>query len=71
MNEYNDLPFQVESLIKQMLDKNENLYVRGNFRTRLDSIRNAINQSIKKYDNELLLTNTSKSNNKKRRNVIA
>ena len=50
-----------------MLDKNENVYVRGNFRSRLDVIRDVINQSIKKYDNELLVANTTGSNNRKRK----
>lgn len=68
MKQFNDIPFQVETLIQQMLDKNENLYVRGNFRARLDSIREAINISIKKYDNELMLTNTTKTSNQKRKN---
>lgn len=68
MKQFNDIPFQVETLIQQMLDKNENLYVRGNFRARLDSIREAINISIKKYDNELMLINTTKTSNQKRKN---
>lgn len=60
-----DIPFQIEAIIRQMLDKNENVYIRGNFRTRLEGIREAINQSIKKYDNELLVTNTTGSKKKK------
>jgi hypothetical protein len=67
MNQQVEIPFQIESIIKQMLDKNENVYVRGNFRSRLDVIRDVINQSIKKYDNELLVANTTGSNNRKRK----
>jgi len=67
MNQQVEIPFQIESIIKQMLDKNENVYVRGNFRSRLDVIRDVINKSIKKYDNELLVANTTGSNNRKRK----
>lgn len=62
----NDIPFQVESLIKQMLDKNEKLHVRTNFRNRLDSIRDALNASIKEFDNELFISNIQKVGPKKR-----
>ena len=56
-----ELPFQVQSLIDQMLNKNDNLYIRGNFRSRLDQITKAVDQAIKKYDNELMVTNISKN----------
>jgi len=46
------LPFQVESLIKSLLDKNDNIHIRNNFRQRLDSIRDAIDKAIVKYDQE-------------------
>jgi uncharacterized protein HemX len=53
-----ELPFQVQSLIDQMLNKKDNIYVRGNLRSRLDQMRMAVNEAIKKYDNELMLANT-------------
>lgn len=53
-----ELPFQVQSLIDQMLNKKENVYIRGNFRGRLDEMRAVLNEAIKKYDNELMLANT-------------
>ena len=56
-----ELPFQVQSLIDQMLNKNDNLYIRGNFRSRLGQIAKAVDQAIKKYDNELVVTNISKN----------
>ena len=56
----NDIPFQVEHLIKSLLDKKENVHLRQNYRIRLESIRNAIDKSIKTYDNELFTTNTRK-----------
>ncbi|NDB59275.1 hypothetical protein EB001_12625 [bacterium] len=56
-----ELPFQVQSLIDQMLNKNDNLYIRGNFRSRLGQITKAVDQAIKKYDNELMVTNISKN----------
>jgi hypothetical protein len=56
-----ELPFQVQSLIDQMLNKNDNLYIRGNFRSRLGQITKSVDQAIKKYDNELMVTNISKN----------
>lgn len=53
-----ELPFQVQSLIDQMLNKKDNIYVRGNFRSRLDQMRMAVNEAIKKYDTELMLANS-------------
>lgn len=52
-----ELPFQVQHLIDQMLNKKDDVYVRGNFRSRLDQIRMVLNEAIKKYDNELMLSN--------------
>ena len=56
-----ELPFQLQNLIDQMLNKNDNLYVRGNFRSRLDQINKSIDQAIKKYDNEHMINNISKN----------
>jgi hypothetical protein len=53
-----ELPFQVQSLIDQMLNKRDNIYVRGNFRSRLDQMRMVVNEAIKKYDTELMLANS-------------
>lgn len=63
-----DIPFQVVHLIEQMLNKSDNVHVRANYRQRLDSIRKVIDQGIKKYDNEMLLSSTTakgKSNAKR------
>jgi hypothetical protein len=56
----NDLPFQVEHLINSLLNTKENVHLRQNYRIRLDSIRESIEKSIKKYDNELYMANTKK-----------
>lgn len=56
-----ELPFQVQNLIDQMLKKSDNLYIRGNFRSRLGQIAKAVDQANKKYDNELMVTNISKN----------
>lgn len=52
-----NIPFQVESLISNMLNNKENVYIRTNYKNRLLSIKDAIDKSIKKYDNELYLSN--------------
>ena len=53
------LPFQVENLINQMLDKKENVHIRGNYRLRLEVIRDAINKSLKRYDEEMFMGSPS------------
>jgi hypothetical protein len=56
----NEVPFQIEHLINSLLNKNENIHIRGNYRMRLEAIKEAIDKSIKKYDNELYISNTRK-----------
>ena len=43
-----------------MLNPKENIYVRGNYRNRLDIIRTEINKAIAKYDQDLLATDMRK-----------
>ena len=54
----NEVPFQIEHLINSLLNKKENIYIRQNYRHRLVTIQEALDKANKKYDNELLLTNT-------------
>lgn len=54
----NEVPFQVEHLINSLLNKKENIYLRQNYRQRLVSIQEALDKALKKFDNELLLSNT-------------
>ncbi len=56
----NEVPFQIEHLITNLLNQKENVYIRQNYRARLESIRDAIDKSLKKYDNELYISNTRK-----------
>lgn len=56
----NEVPFQVEHLINSLLNKGENVHLRQNYRNRLVSIKDAIDKSLKKYDNELYMSNTRK-----------
>lgn len=46
-----NVPFQVGDLIKDMLGK-ENVHVRSNYRSRLVTIRDAIDSAIREYDKE-------------------
>ena len=48
-----EVPFQVQSLIDSLKNKNERVHVRGNYRMRLDGIRKAIDKAINEYDNEM------------------
>lgn len=48
-----DVPFQVQSLITTLNDKNERVHIRGNYRQRLDGIRKVIDKAIFDYDVEM------------------
>ena len=48
-----DVPFQVQQLLIALKDKNERVHIRGNYRMRLDGIRNAIEKAIIDYDREM------------------
>lgn len=56
MSNEHEIPFQIEHLIKSLLNKSENIHIRGNFRVRLDTVRKAIETAIRKYDDELVMT---------------
>ena len=56
----NEVPFQIEHLINSLLNKNENVHIRGNYRQRLVNINEAIDKAIKKYDNEAYITKVGK-----------
>lgn len=55
-----DIPFQVEHLINSLLNQKENVHLRQNYRQRLVSIQEALDKAVKKYDNELFITNSRK-----------
>ena len=48
-----EVPFQVQTLIATLKDKKERVHVRGNYRQRLSSIKNAIDKAIIEYDAEM------------------
>ena len=56
----NEVPFQIEHLINSLLNKNENVHIRGNYRARLETIKETIDKAIKKYDNEAYITKVGK-----------
>ena len=56
----NEVPFQVEHIINSLLNQKENDHLRQNYRNRLVTIKEAIDKSLKKYDNELYISNTRK-----------
>jgi hypothetical protein len=55
-----NIPFQLQHILDSMLNPKENVYVRGNYRNRLDIIRTEINKAIAKYDNEVLLVGSTR-----------
>lgn len=56
----NEVPFQIEHLINSLLNKSENVHIRGNYRQRLVNINEAIDKAIKKYDNEAYISKVGK-----------
>lgn len=55
-----DIPFQIEHLINSLLNKNENVHIRGNYRERLVNINEAIDKALKMYDNEAYISKVRK-----------
>lgn len=56
----NEVPFQIEHLINSLLNKKENIHIRGNYRQRLVNIQEALDKAIRLYDNELYMTNSKR-----------
>jgi hypothetical protein len=56
----NEVPFQIEHLIKSLLNKGENVHLRGNYRERLVNIKDAIDKAVKMYDNEAYISKSGK-----------
>lgn len=51
-DESHNVPFQVQSLIENMMNKQEKSHIRDNYRMRLESIRDSIDASLRKYKND-------------------
>ena len=60
-----NLPFQVETVIESMMNKKDPAHIRYNYRMRLEGIRDAIDKSLKKYDEEMFMS-PNQGRNKKR-----
>jgi hypothetical protein len=59
-DESHNIPFQVQSLIDSMMNKTERSHIRDNYRVRLESIRDAIDNSLRKYKNDDAMFNVKK-----------
>lgn len=53
-----DIPFQIEHLVNSLLNPKESVHLRQNYRQRLVNIQEVLDKAIKKYDNELYMTNS-------------
>lgn len=56
----NEVPFQIEHLIRSLLNQDENVHIRSNYRQRLVTINEAIDKAIQKYDNEAYISKVKK-----------
>jgi hypothetical protein len=59
-DESHNIPFQVQSLIENMMNKQERSHIRQNYCMRLESIRDAIDFSLRKYKNDDMMQNQVK-----------
>ena len=62
-----NVPFQVQSIIDGLLNERDNLYVRNNYRMRLNEIKLAIETAMRRYDNEVALQEGSNAKRSKRK----
>ena len=60
-----NLPFQVQNLIDSMFNKKDPAHIRHNYRMRLEEIRDVVNKSLKKHDEEMFMS-SNQGRNKKR-----
>ena len=55
-----EVPFQVQTLITSLKNKQERVHIRGNYRNRLSAIKTAIDKAINDYDMEMGNTTSTK-----------
>jgi hypothetical protein len=48
-----EVPFQVQTLIETLKNKQERVHIRGNYRRRLASIKQVIDEALIDYDREM------------------
>lgn len=48
------IPESIKRLIDDMLNRKDSVFVRGNYRLRLDAIQTHIQNAITKYDSEIM-----------------
>ena len=65
MSQKDGVPFQLQQIIDGMLNTKDNVYVRANYKNRLDVIRTEIDKAIRKYDSELYMADVGKSKKKR------
>ena len=61
-----NVPFQLQYLIDGMLNKKDSVYIRNNYRIRLDAIRLEIDKAISKFDEEMFSATYHENKKKKR-----
>jgi hypothetical protein len=60
-----NIPFQVQNLIESIGNKKENVYLRGNYRLRLNEIKIAVEKAMKTYDEEVFAADMNARRKKK------
>jgi hypothetical protein len=65
MKENLSLPFQVENLINNLLDKKQSVYIRNNYRQTLSNIKEEVEKALRKFDNEYVAANNEEKKKRK------
>lgn len=66
-----NIPYQIQSIVDSMLDTKESVYIRNNFRARLDLIKAEIEKAIVKFDAEINKEDEKKNHRKKKRQYFS
>ena len=54
-----EIPFQLQMIVDGMKNKKETDHIRGNYRLRLESIKDVLNKACDEFDAEMSSYNTS------------
>ena len=71
MSTNNTIPYQLQVIIDSMLNKDDSVHIRGNYKFRLETIKKEIDRAIAVYDRELMFVDSNRKSNKKKARIRA
>ena len=69
MSSNSNIPYQLQVIIDSMLNKTDNVHIRGNYKFRLETIKKEIDKAIAVYDREVMFADNKQSKKRKKANV--